>query len=136
VDYKTSPIKFKHLRHVISTPFILGMAIPAVFFDACLELYHRVTFPLYGLPFVKRSNHIIFDRHKLDYLNLMDKCWCTYCAYVNGLLAYGVEIGGCTEKYWCAIKHEKYAADCQPKHHDDFLPYADEGAFQENTKSH
>jgi len=50
----------------------------------------------------------------------MDKFNCVYCGYVNGWINYIQEIAARTEKYWCAIKHEKYEGFVEPKHHKDF----------------
>jgi len=94
----------KNIRHVLSIPFIYMMIIPILILDAFLSLYHVAAFSLYRIPKVKRSDYIVFDRQFLDYLNWIQKVNCVYCTYVNGLLAYGVEIGARTERYWCPIK--------------------------------
>lgn len=122
-----------HINHIISIPFIWLLIIPFVFLDLCVEIYHRICFPLYGLPIVERSKYIVFDRYKLDYLDTVQKTNCTYCAYINGLLRYVTEIGAQTEKYWCAIKHAREDA-IYPKHHDDFVEYGDNAAFYREYK--
>ena len=93
--------------NLISTPFILGMIIPVAFLDICLEIYHRISFPLYGIPYVNRAYHIIVDRHKLGYLPLSLKIACAYCGYVNGVFSYATAVAAETEKYWCGIMHKK-----------------------------
>lgn len=128
---KIADLPNKTTRHFLSTPFILGMAVPLVLLDFCMEIYHRFAFPLYGIPLVKREEYIKIDRHKLSYLSTMDKAWCAYCGYANGLLAYAVEVAGRTEKYWCGIKHKPDPKFHEPKHHKDFLPYGDEMAYIE-----
>lgn len=128
---KISTIKYKRLRHFLAMPFILLGAIPLVFFDFFLEIYHRAAFPLYGIPVNKRRTYIKIDRQKLSYLNLLDKLWCTYCGYANGLLAYAVKIAGDTERYWCAIKHQPSKGSTPPDHHKDFLEYGDEEGYEE-----
>ena len=132
---KTSTIKYKRLRHFLAMPFILFGAVPLVFFDFFLEVYHRFAFPLYGIKVIKRKNYILFDRHKLSYLGVIDKIWCTYCGYANGLFAYAVKIAGETEKYWCAIKHKPSSGFVPPEHQKDFLEYGDKEAFKELTKN-
>lgn len=127
---KVSKMPYKHLRHWAATPFILGMAAPIAILDVSLEIYHRVAFPLYGIPVNKRSDYIKLDRQKLAYLSLIDKCWCTYCGYANGLMPYAAKIAADTEKYWCAVKHKEDTTDFQP-HHKDFLDFGDEEAYRE-----
>ncbi len=94
----------KSYKHMLSIPFIYGMIFPALFLDICLFIYQQTALRLYGIPLVKRSDYIIFDRKHLNYLNLMQKINCLYCSYVNGLFQYAVEVAGRTEKYWCPIK--------------------------------
>jgi hypothetical protein len=73
--------------------------------DLSLWIYQTVCFPIYKIPKVKRSDHIIFDRHYLKYLNFLERLNCDYCSYFNGLSSYAMEIAGRTEQYWCPIKH-------------------------------
>lgn len=116
-------------RHLVSAPFIWSMIIPLVILDIWAEMYHRICFPLFGLPYVKRKNYIRFDRYKLPYLSAWDKFNCFYCEYANGLIMYVQKIGGETEKYFCSIKHKKYKGFVQPPHHKDFMRYGDEKAY-------
>lgn len=124
----------RKLRHFVSMPFIYGMIVPSVFLDVTMEVYHRVAFPLYGIPQVKRSKYIKFDRQKLSYLKPMEKVNCMYCGYVNGLFAYAVQIAGETEKYWCGIKHEQDPNFVAPKHHEGFLEYGDKEGYERLKK--
>lgn len=128
MDHKLHPEH--HMGHLLSIPFIYGMLVPSVFLDLCIEVYHRVCFPLYGLPYVQRSRYIRLDRAKLEYLSPVDRLNCAYCGYVNGLFAYSVKIAGETEKYWCAIKHPAEVKAHTPAHHKDFVPFDDERAFR------
>ncbi len=122
--------KNNRINNIISIPFIVALIIPFIFLDLCVEIYHRICFPLYGIPIVERSKYLIFDRYKLDYLDTFQKTNCTYCAYINGLLKYITEIGAQTEKYWCGIKHNQKDA-IYPEHQKDFLEYGDGTAFSE-----
>ena len=119
----------RSLMHTLSVPFIWSIVVPLLILDFFMELYHRVCFPIYNIPLVDRSKYIKFDRHKLDYLEPMDKINCVYCGYANGLLRYTAVIAGETEKYWCAIKHAKTEGYVEPEHHKDFLEYGDEEGF-------
>jgi hypothetical protein len=132
MEYKAK--KGRLFRHIASVPFIYGMAIPLVFLDITIEIYHRVCFPLYGIPYVKRKSHIKMDRYKLPYLPWYDKLHCFYCEYANGLLSYAATIAGATEKYWCGIKHKPAKDFAEPKHHEGFMAYGDEKAFKKKCK--
>jgi hypothetical protein len=129
MEYKQYPDRF--VRHWISGPFLYGMFVPIVFLDLCIEIYHRICFPLYGIPLVNRSEYVKFDRAKLAYLSAFDKLSCTYCSYANGIFAYAVAIAGKTEAYWCGIKHAKYEASNIPAHQAQFIEYGDKLSYQE-----
>lgn len=130
MEYKRSEMRFKALRHLLATPFILSMIVPVVFLDLMMEIYHRIAFPLYGLPVNKRSNYIRIDRQKLSYLGPLNKLYCMYCGYANGVTAYSVKIAGDTEKYWCGIKHKEGGGFFEPPHQKDFLEYGNEKEFR------
>ena len=116
----------------LSTPFIFGVAIPIIILDIIIEIYHRVSFFLYGIEYVRRKEYIkVIDRAKLQYLSPLQKVFCMYCGYVNGVFAFWVEIGLRSQKYWCGIKHDNYKNFNAPKHHADFLEYGDEKAYKE-----
>ena len=119
------------LRSAVSAPFILMMIIPVVFFDVFLEVYHRICFPLYGIPYVKRSRYIrITDRAKLPYLTFTEKFWCAYCGYVNGWLHYASVIAGKTESYFCSITHLEVRGYVPSEHEKSFVKYGDEAALR------
>ena len=117
--------------HWISFPFIWFMIIPLFLFDICLEIYHRICFPIYGIKIVRRKDYIRMDRHKLSYLGIVDKINCEYCGYANGLMQYAARIAGDTEKYWCGIKHKRTKGYSEPSHHKGFLEYGDEKAYRQ-----
>ena len=88
-----------------------------------IEIYHHICFQLYGIELVERSRYIKLDRHKLSKLSPIEKIFCSYCGYGNGVLAYAVEIAGRTEQYWCAVKHGDDPEFFEPKHHEKFDEY-------------
>ncbi len=98
------PTKWRHILYIFSIPFIYGMIIPTLLLDIALTIYQLVTFKLYNIPYVKRSEFIMLDRRYLDYLNILEKINCIYCSYVNGVFAYAVEVGARTERFWCPLK--------------------------------
>lgn len=113
----------KKIKHIISMPFIYAMIIPTIILDIFLLIFQLTAFPLYGIPFVKRKEYIIYDRRFLDYLNIVQKIHCLYCSYVNGIYAYAVEVAARTERYWCPIK----AASKPKTYHSWYKDFADYG---------
>jgi hypothetical protein len=133
MDYKQHPHRF--LRHMLSGPFIWAVLLPLVLLDLVMELYHRICFPLYGLPYVERKNYIRIDRHKLQYLLWYDKLNCAYCGYANGLLHYASTIAARTEAYWCGIQHQQPPDFVPPAHHAKFWAYGDATVIQEGNSA-
>ena len=113
--------------NLASAPFIYAMIFPFVFLDIAVSLYQFVCFPLYGIPKVRRSRFIAIDRHRLSYLNSIERFNCVYCGYVNGLIAYVREITARTEQYWCPIKHARKILDP----HRRYARFADFGDSEE-----
>lgn len=121
-------MKTPHLRYyarIATAPLIFGLIVPLVFLDICIEFYHRIAFPIYGLPLIERRKYIALDRHRLPYLDFWEKIFCDYCGYANGFLAYACAIAGATEGYFCSIKHKSKQLYVEP-HQKNFLPYGDE----------
>lgn len=123
-------LPWRRMRFCLSMPFIYLMIVPFLFLDLCLEVYHHVCFPLFGMSLVKRSQYFIFDRHKLPYLKPLERLNCLYCDYANGLSYYFFAIIAETEGFWCGIRHRKKTGYSTPGHHEDYLPYGDKKAFQ------
>jgi hypothetical protein len=93
------------LRNLLTAPIAYSIVIPLALADVWITIYQWICFPLYGMACVPRSRYFVLDRHKLAYLNPIEKLHCTYCSYANGLIAYIREIAARTEQYWCPIKH-------------------------------
>jgi hypothetical protein len=93
------------LLNILTVPIIWGCLPPALCMDLVVTIFQAICFPVYGIPKVKRGQHIVFDRHALAYLNVIEKINCAYCSYFNGLISYIREIAARTEQYWCPIKH-------------------------------
>jgi len=113
---------------ILTAPFIYAVAIPVFLLDLVASLYQAVCFRVYEVKQVKRRDYVVFDRHRLPYLNLIQKVNCFYCSYANGVIAYVHEIASRTEQYWCPIKH---AARLQGTHrrYGEFLEYGDVGDY-------
>ncbi len=122
--------------YTLTMPFIYSGIIPFIILDVFLEVYHRLCFPVYRLPYIKRREYIRIDRHRLSYLNALQKLNCMYCGYGNGLLRYASEIALRTEQFWCGIKHDTdpgrifYA----PELHDTYLPYGNRLVYKDFEK--
>lgn len=129
MQYRKYPHRF--IRHLFSAPFIYAPFFVMIPMDLVMEIYHRVCFPLYGLPYVPRGNYIKIDRQKLAYLSWIQKVNCMYCGYANGLFPYIAAVCAETEKYWCGIQHQKDPNFVPPMHHQDFIPYGDEKSYDE-----
>lgn len=131
------PIKHQTLRNVISAPFIWAMIIPLFLCDICWEIYRRICFLLYGIPYVKRSEHIrILDRKKLPYLTWYEKLCCAYCGYANGWLHYASVIAGKTKSYFCAVAHLEVRGYIPTEHEKLFAKYGDEAALRRRYYLH
>lgn len=117
------------VRRVVSAPFVYSLLLPIALLDAAVSFYQAVCFRLWRIPAVRRSAHLILDRHMLAYLNAQQKLNCLFCSYANGVLAYAVEIASRTEQYWCPIKH---ATDPVAPHlrYAAFIDYADSQGFK------
>lgn len=125
------------LRNFVAGPLIWLMIIPIGFADILVEIYHRIAFPIYGIPYVKRYQYIrIMDREKLPYLTFAEKIGCAYCGYVNGWLHYASTIAGRTESYFCAIAHLETRGYKSSEHEKSFLKYGDESALKKRYFLH
>ena len=131
-QFKTGLLRYlfqAQLRNLLSAPVIYAMFFPMVLLDACVTLYQWICFPLYRIPKVRRRDHLIFDRHNLAYLNLVEKINCTYCSYGNGLMSYIKEIVARTEQYWCPIKHARRVLQAHSRY-SRFVDFGDAEAYR------
>ena len=114
---------------LLTAPLIYSLGVPLVLLDLWMTLYQHVCFPIYGIPRVNRRDHFAIDRHRLAYLNSVEKLHCLYCSYANGLLAYVREIAARTEQYWCPIKHARPTAAPHGRYHL-FVDYGDAEGYR------
>lgn len=96
----------------VTAPVIYSLTIPLILLDCFIFVYQVICLPIYGIPQVKRRDYIVLDRHRLPYLNLIEKLNCVFCGYANGLIALAREVASRTEQHWCPIKHARRAAGC------------------------
>ncbi len=114
----------------LTSPVIYSLILPFALLDVWVWIYQRLCFPIYGIPRAKRADYIVFDRHHLGYLNLLEKINCVYCAYGNGVLAYATEAAARTEAYWCPIKHARRKA-AYHRWYKGFAEYGDAEHYRE-----
>ncbi|HBZ45059.1 MAG TPA: hypothetical protein DEO85_13600 [Maritimibacter sp.] len=115
-------------KNVITAPVIYSLIVLFVLMDLWITLYMWICFPVYGIPKVRRAEHIVIDRHRLPYLNWVQKFNCLYCGYGNGVVSYAREVAARTEAYWCPIKHSRRWEGAHD-HYGGFMDYGDECDF-------
>ena len=116
------------LSFLITLPSILIMVVPAFLLDIAGSIYQAANLRAYEIPMVDRKKYIFLDRYALKHLNFMEKFFCIYCGYFNGVMQYVSEIAARTEEFWCPIKyskkvgfkHKRYANYLE---HDDIAGY-------------
>lgn len=114
---------------LLTAPVIYSLLLPLVMLDLWVTLYQSICFPIYGIPRVPRRRYFTVDRHKLAYLNGIEKVHCTFCSYANGLIAYVREVTARTEQYWCPIKHAR-AIPTPHERYRAFLEYGDAHGYR------
>ena len=119
---------------IITLPFIYSLIVPIVLLDLFASLYQAVCFPIYRIEKVSRHAYIIMDRHRLPYLNAIEKLNCAYCSYGNGVLAYVSEIASRTEQFWCPIKHAQKCAGAH-RRYGDFIDFGDAQGYKQKLES-
>ncbi len=118
---------------ILSAPVIYSLIFPLMLLDLFAALYQAACFPVYGIPRVRRSDYLAFDRGQLTYLNAIEKINCEYCAYANGLIAYVREIASRTEEYWCPIKHARRVLGLHARY-GSFVDYGDGDAYRHDLE--
>jgi hypothetical protein len=118
---------------ILTAPAIYALIVPLLLLDLFVLLYQAACFPVYGIPWVRRSDYLAFDRGQLAYLNVIEKLNCEYCAYANGLLAYVREVASRTEEYWCPIKHARRVLGVHPRY-GSFVDFGDGDAYRHDLE--
>lgn len=115
---------------IVTAPLIYSLIVPFVMLDLWVSFYQAVCFRAWGVVRVRRRAFFAIDRHKLGYLNALEKANCVYCSYVSGLIAYVQEVSARTEQYWCPIRHGRRVRG-RHERHAGFAPYGDGAAYRE-----
>lgn len=122
------------LLTTLTTPVIYSLLVPVSLLDLLMSIYQRTCFSIYGVPRVRRADYVVLDRHRLAYLNVIERAYCSYCDYANGVLAYAREVASRTEQYWCPIKHARRVKDCHARH-CLFCEYGDAEGFRKEYET-
>ncbi len=122
-----------HPLMILSAPVIYSLIVPIVLVDIWVMAYQAVCFPVCGIPQVRRRDYLIFDRHHLAYLNIIEKINCAYCSYANGAIAFVREVAARTEVYWCPIKHARRVLGPHP-HYQGFGDFGDAEGFRDRVE--
>jgi hypothetical protein len=122
------------LGTMLTAPLIYSMIVPFALLDLWVAIYQAVCFRAWGIATVRRRDYIAVDRHKLAYLNAVEKLNCLFCSYANGVIGYVREVAARTEQYWCPIHHARRTR--QPHEHARaFLPYGDAAGYRAGLRS-
>lgn len=115
---------------VLTAPVIYSLIIPVTLLDLSVMTYQAICFPVYKIPKVRRRDYLVFDRHHLAYLNILEKINCAYCSYANGAIAFAREVASRTEVYWCPIKHARRVLGPH-LHYQGFADFGDAEGYRE-----
>jgi hypothetical protein len=122
------------LLNLLTAPLIYSLLLPFLLLDLWTTIYQWVCFPIYGVARVRRRSYFAIDRHRLAYLNGIEKVNCTFCSYANGLIAYVREVAARTEQYWCPIKHRKRVRSPHQRY-EFFFDYGDAAGYRRNLST-
>lgn len=114
---------------VATAPVIYAVLLPFLLLDVSVTLYQAICFRAWDIKRVRRRDFFAIDRHKLPYLNALEKINCMYCSYANGLIAYVREIAARTEQYWCPIRHAR-PVRASHERYALFMPYGDASVYR------
>jgi hypothetical protein len=115
---------------LVTTPFVYSMLFPFVLMDAWISVYQAICFRAWGIRRVRRRDYFAIDRHKLAYLNAIERVNCFYCSYANGVTNYVREIAARTEQYWCPIRHARQLRHAHGRY-PHFAPYGDARRYRD-----
>lgn len=122
-------LRQSRLRHVVVAPVIYAMVVPFALLDVSLLIYQWICFSAWGIARARRADYVVIDRHRLPYLNAIEKLNCVYCGYGNGVIAWAREIAGRTEQFWCPIRHDRAVTGAHARYRE-FVSYGDAAGYR------
>lgn len=117
------------LSTLLTAPIIYSTILPFAVLDLWIVFYQAVCFRAWGVRRVRRRDYFAIDRHKLAYLNGLEKVNCLFCSYANGVIGYVREVAARTEQYWCPIRHARRTRDPHD-HYRHFPAYGDAAGYR------
>jgi hypothetical protein len=109
---------------LVTAPLVYSLLVAFVLMDGWISVYQAICFRAWGIRRVRRRDYFAIDRHKLAYLNAIERVNCLYCSYANGVIGYVREIAARTEQYWCPIRHARRLRHAHGRY-AHFAPYGD-----------
>ena len=123
------------LLSLLTAPIIYSLLLPLLVLDLWVTLNQSICFPISScMTRVPRRRDFAIDRHKLAYLNGIEKLNCTFCSYANGLIAYVREVSARTEQDRCPIKHARAIPAPHQRYHE-FLDYGDASGYRKELRA-
>lgn len=132
---RSSLFEWTRFRNVLAAPVIYTLIVPMILLDFTVTIYQAICFPLFEIPKSRRSDFISIGRHRLSFLNIVEKIHCGYCEYINGLLAFVSDVASKTEQYFCPIKYANKVIAAHARY-DSFQEYGDNINFHESLKAY
>lgn len=126
-------LRGSRLPVLLTAPLVYAGFLPFALVDLFVTVYQRLCFPVYGIPRVRRADHLVFDRGDLPYLNAVERFNCFYCSYGNGVASYLREVAARTEQYWCPIKHARRVVAAHERY-PHFFEFGDAQAYREGLE--
>jgi hypothetical protein len=118
----------------LTAPVIYSLLLAFALLDAWVTVYQAICFRAWRVKRVRRRDFFAIDRHKLAYLNELEKLNCLYCSYANGVIAYVREVAARTEQYWCPIRHARRVRGSHERY-DTFVAYGDAASYRTRLES-
>jgi hypothetical protein len=115
---------------ILTAPVIYSLIVPIALLDVWVMAYQAICFPVCKIPKVRRRDYLVFDRHHLAYLNIIEKVNCAFCSYATGAIAFMREVASRTEVYWCPIKHARRVLGPHP-YYQGFADFGDAEGFRQ-----
>jgi len=127
-------LRHRSVLSLFTVPIVYSLVVPLLLLDLWVTVYQTICFRIYGIARVRRRAHFVIDRHKLAYLNVIEKAHCLYCSYSVGVVSYTLEVAARTEQYWSPIGHA--APLTQPhSHYSQFLDYGDAEGYRHDLSA-
>jgi len=135
--YRVSSLRYllhANLSSLLTAPIIYSMLLPVLIVALGFSLFQYTCLRVYGVPVVVRHRYMGNGRHKLAYLNVIEKVNCSYCGYANGVMAYAREIISRTGQHWCLIRNVRHVPDAH-KRYPQFFPCCDAASWLEKLQN-